>query len=127
MARQIIILEDLNPGRGPNEPLIYRYALWLSVPSARQTFFANASATSAVALGPNKATATELTAIQSGAIKEVVDTINISPGTTLAQIEATLQAVFTAAQALLNSSAANPFDHYGTEWDGTSWTVNTVA
>jgi hypothetical protein len=127
MARQIIVLERVNPQAQSSEPLIYRYALWLSVPSARQPFFANASATSAVASGPNKASAGELTAIQNGSIKEVVDTINVPPGTTLAQVETQLQAIFTAAQTALNASTANNWDHYGSSFDGTTWTINTVA
>jgi hypothetical protein len=123
MARQIIILENQNPGRGATDPISYRYAFWLSVPAARQSFFANASATSAV-IGLS---APELTAIQNGSIKELAGVFTVVPGTTVAQIEASLAAQFTAAQAALNSAAANAWDHYGTTWDGATWTLNTVA
>ena len=123
MARQIIILENQNPGRGATDPISYRYAFWLSVPFARQTFFANATATSSV----RDASAGELTAIQSGSIKEVVAVFTVIPGTTIAQIESSLVTQFSAAQTALNSLAANSWDHYGTTWDGTTWTLNTVA
>ena len=126
MARQIIILEDITPNRGAGDPLVYRYVMWLSVPSARQLYFANPAAVSAVSKGPNPATAGELTAIQSGAILEQVETINVI-GMTLTQIEAALVTRFNAAQALLNSGSGNPFDHYGSFWDGSSWTVNVVS
>ncbi len=123
MARQIIILENQNPGRSGGDPIAYRYAFWLSVPSARQTFLANATATSAV----KGATAAELTAIQNGSIKEVIGDFSVGAGTTIAQIETGLAALFASAQTALNSAAQNRWDHYGTTWDGTTWTTVTVA
>ena len=123
MARQIIILENQIPGRGSTDPISYRYAFWLSVPASRQSFFANASASSSV----KDATAGELTAIQSGAIKELLGVFQSPPGTTIAQIEASLAAQFATAQTALNSAAQNPWDHYGTTWDGSTWTLVTVA
>ncbi len=126
MARQIIILEDVTPDRGIGEPLVYRYVFWLAVPSARQAFYANATATSQVSKGPNAASAGELSAIQSGAILEIVEMINVV-GLNLTQIEAALVTRFTVAQAALNSASANSWDHYGSSYDGSSWTVNTVA
>lgn len=123
MARKIIVLENQNPGRSGGDPIAYRYAFWLDVPVARRPFFANASATSAV----KDATAGELSAIQSGAVKEVVDTFSYPDGSTLAQIQAGLVALYNASQSALNSSAANPYDHYGTSWDGNAWTISTVG
>lgn len=125
MARQIIILENLVPARGATDPLTYRYAFWLNVPVARQPFFANATATSQV----TGATTAEITAIQSGAIKESVGTFSVPAGTTLPQIEAGLVSLFTAENAALASSAANQWDHYGTAYDPstTSWTIATIA
>ena len=123
MARQIIILENQIPGRGATDPISYRYVFWLSVPAARQTFFANATATSAV-IG---ATGPEISAIQSGSIKELVGVFSSAPGTTIAQIEASLATQFATAQTALNSAAQNPWDHYGTTWDGATWTLVTVA
>ena len=124
MARKIIILENLTPDRGPGESTIYRYAMWLDVPAARQAFVAKTAATSVVTKGPEAATAPEIALIQSGAILEVVESIDVR-GQTLVQIETSLAARFTVAQASLN--AANDWDHYGTSWDGAAWTINTVA
>lgn len=123
MARKIIILENQNPGRQSTEAISYRYAFWLSVPAARQGFFANATATSAV----KGVTTGEISAIQSGSIKEQVGTFTVPPGTTLAQIQAGLISQFNEAQAVLNSQAANLWDRYGTNWDGSVWTSVTVA
>jgi len=123
MARQIIILENQIPGRGATDPISYRYAFWLSVPTARQPFVANATAASNV----KDATAGELSAIQSGAIKELVGVFSAAPGTTIGQLESYLAAQFAAAQSAFNSSSQNPWDHYGTTWDGTTWTLVTVA
>lgn len=126
MARQIIILENQLPGRASTDPLSYRYAFWLAVPVARQASYARlqpAVAVSAVAT----ATAGELTAIQTGAVKEEVAVFSEPPGTTLAQIEAALQAQFTVRQTQLNSSNENPWDHYNSSFDGATWTIITVA
>lgn len=125
MARRIIILEDLRPGSADGAS-VYRYALWLDVPLARQTFYANGSATSAVNKGLNAASAAELSAIQSGAILEIVEQIDVR-GLTLAQIQSALVSRFNTVQAFVNGAGANSWDHYGTVWDGTVWTLNTVA
>ncbi|GAC1700095.1 MAG: hypothetical protein NVS9B4_00850 [Candidatus Acidiferrum sp.] len=127
MARQIIILENHTPGAGPTEPQIYKYLFWLNVPVGRQPYFANAAATSAANKGPNAATAAELLAIQNGAVKEVIETINVAPGTSIAQIQAILTSALTAAQSALSSPSANPWVHYGSSHDGSIWTINTVA
>ncbi len=123
MARQIIVLEDQNPSRGDGDPISYRYAFWLTVPTARQSFYANASATSRV----KDATTAEITAIQNGSIKETVDNFSAAAGTTLAQIQTGLVAQFNAAQAVLNSSASNAWNRYGTFYDGSAWTMKTTA
>ena len=121
MARQIIILENQHPTRTGGDSISYRFAFWLSVPAARQTFYANASATSAV----KDATAGELAAIQNGSITEFVDRFEVPSGTTLAQIQAGLVSQYNAKQAAVNNY--NPWDHYATNWDGASWNTVTVA
>jgi len=123
MARQIIILENQNPGRSGGDPISYRYAFWLSVPAARQSFYANANAVSAV----KDASAGELSAIQSGSIKEKVGVFSVPSGTALGQIQSGLVSQFNADQTALNASSANQWDHYGTNWDGATWTHVTVA
>lgn len=117
MARQIIILDQVGLPSDSN----YNVAFWLAVPAARQLFYANATAKSQV-IG---ATANEVTAIQSGAVLEVITQYTHIKGTSLAAIEADLQAAYAAAQTALNNN--NQFNHYGTSWDGTTWTIVTVA
>jgi len=117
MAKKIIILEHLHQPSDND----YRYVFWLSVPVARQSFYANPLAVSAY---PG-ATADELTAIRSGAIVEQVDVIPKLAGTTLGQLAASLVARFNEAQALL--TAVNLYDRYGTYWDGSTWTNVTTA
>ncbi len=123
MARQVIILENQTPNRGSTDPISYRFAFWLSVPAPRQTFLANATATSVV----KGLTAGELTAIQNGSIKEEVGIFQEVAGTTISQIEVKLAAAFTTRQTAINNGSTNLWDHYGTTWDGTTWTLVTVA
>lgn len=114
MTKRIIILE-----RQGNQS--FSVAFWLDVPVARQPFYANASATSRY----KDALAAEITAIQSGAIKEVVDNVSADVITNLAGIKTQLQAIYTAKQAAIN--ALNNWDRYGSFFDGTSWTAGGVA
>jgi len=71
------------------------------------------------------ATAPELTALQNGSVVEHVEEVNYPLGTLIATIAADLVARFNAAQSAL--TAMNPFNRYGTFYDGTSWTQITVA
>lgn len=123
MARQVIILaQDTN---APANVFAFSVAFWAAVPSARQAFYANASATSAV----TGLSGAELTAIQTGAVAEQVQQVQVANPTqqTLAAafvgIQVQLQARFAIWQATV--SANNPWLHFGTFWDGTSWTVIT--
>lgn len=118
MARKIIQLELLQP------PSDYKVVFWLDVPAARQFFYANPSAVSAV----KNATADELAAIRSGAIVEEVIEVEAGSrpgGATEAQVAAALAARFNARQTRLNNSPV--LARYGTFWDGSNWTVVTVA
>lgn len=114
MTRRVIILESK-----PNNT--FRFAMWADVPATRQTFYANASATSAV----KDATAAELSAIQSGAIAERVGESGFIGTATVAQVQAALIAAFTAYQTEINNY--NPWVRYGTFYDGTSWTAKAVS
>jgi len=125
VSRQIIILENQVPNRLASDPLSYRYAFWLAVPLTRQLQYARLQAT-VVSQVPS-ATAAETTAIQTGTVKEEVNVFSAPAGSTLAQIEAGLQVQFAARQTALNSSAENPWDHFNSSFDGTSWTIVTVA
>lgn len=123
MARQIIILENQNPGRATSEQISYKYVFWLAVPSVRQSFYANPTFVSLV----KDVTAPETTALQNGSIKETFGVFSVPSGTTLLQIEAGLVTAYNAAQAAITASTANPWDHYGTFWDGTVWTIVAVV
>jgi hypothetical protein len=97
----------------------YQFAMWADVPTARQTFYANPNAKSAWV----GATAADNTNLQSGAVVENVMTQRVPPGTPLTQIEVFLQNQWQAYQTFITNN--NPWVHYGSTWDGTTWTVLT--
>lgn len=113
MARRIIILDQ-------TDAQTWRWAMWADVPAARQSFYANASATSAV----KDATAGELSSIQTGAIAERVGQ-SAFPGMTVTNVQTALIAAFNAFQAEITN--ANLWSRYGTSWDGTTWTPKAVS
>lgn len=117
MARKIIILDRTDI---PSD-LNFNVAFWADVPVARQSFYANPTATSQV----KNATAGELSAIQGGTIKEQVKKFNFPANTPIATIQAALIAEFNTFQTYINSY--NPWVRYGTYWDGTSWTSVTTS
>jgi len=122
MAKKIIILERENY---PSD-LDYRVAFWLTVPTARQPFYANAEATSTY----KDATDEELAAIRSGAIKEVVlsqhfEATQDAKATTVADIKTQLIKRYQALQAALDKR--NDWNQYGTCYDGDKWTNAGVA
>lgn len=124
MARQIIVTtQDVTVAPGV---YVFQVVYWAAVPAARQTFYANAGATSQV----TGLTAPELTAIQNGSVAEKAARFSIlNNGQSLAAlfptIQTQLQAEFATWQAFVNAS--NPWVHFGTSWDGTTWTVQTIA
>jgi len=96
-------------------------ALWADVPVSRQTFYANAAAKS-VWTG---ATPADNTNLQNGSVVEQVTTQRIVQGTTIPQMEVILQGVWQSYQNDITNN--NPWSHYGSTWDGTTWTVVTVS
>lgn len=117
MARLIIVLDRQDMGGDVG----FRVAFWANVPAARQSFYADAARTSQV----KDATAGELAALRNGSVTERVDVIRFPTGTTLNQAQTGLVAAFNAYQSEVN--AYNPWNRYGTFWDGTSWTAGGVA
>lgn len=113
--RRIIVLDK------SRETNALQFAVWVDVPAARQTFYANASAVSAV----SGASGAEVAAIQSGAVYEHVEAVNFTPGTTVGQMQAQMIATFNSVQARI--TGFNPWSLYGTSWDGATWTVVNVA
>lgn len=97
----------------------YGYAFWADVPTARQVFYANSSAKS-VWTG---ATIADNDALKSGAVVESVSTQRVPQGTTLAQAEAFLQNRWQTFQDFITND--NRWLHYGSNWDGTTWTIVT--
>jgi hypothetical protein len=116
MARQIIILEQ--PGL-PSD-LRYHVAFWLSVPAQRQQFVANPDAKSRVM----DITANELTALQDGSVVELIHEAIYPLNTPIGAIGTDLVARYNEAQAQVNAN--NPWNRYGTFYDGNSWTMISV-
>jgi len=97
----------------------YNVVLWADVPVARQSFYANAAATSAW-LG---AQAADNTALQNGSVVEQVTPHVFPPGTNISQIESYLQNQWQNFQDHITNY--NPWLHYGSTWDGTTWNLVT--
>ena len=113
MARKIIILES-NPVTAGE--IAFRYAMWADVPAARQSRYADATLTSQVV----GATAGELTALRNGSVVEKVEEARFGASTVPA-VQALLINRFNAYQTEI--TAKNPWQRYGTSWDGSSWTA----
>lgn len=95
----------------------FSYVLWADVPVARQPFYANANAKSAWA----GATTADNTALQNGSVVEQSGAQRVPVGATTAQMQAFLQQRWTDYQAAI--TAANPWQRYGSTWDGTTWVL----
>ena len=117
MARRIIILDRI----GEPSDFSFKFAVWANVPTERQPYYANAEATSEV----KNITAEELTAIQNGEISEQIFTAVFPSGTELTTIKDYLIAEAIKYQTLINTK--NPWQYYGTYYDGDSWTAGGVA
>ena len=118
MNRKIILLDRLALGATDE---MYRVAFWLAVPVERRPFYADPNKTSAV----KNITAEELGDLRAGQFIEVVESLNKPAGATEEQSQGMLEMSFLRRQADLN--VLNPFDRYGTYWDGAAWHNMTVA
>jgi len=116
MAKRIIILEKAGGGFTS-----FKYVFWVDVPATRQSFYANPSKVSAYSL----ASSSELALLQVGSVTEVVDTITLTEGATVANVQSSLIIQWQNVQDSVNSS--NPWNRYGTFWDGISWTIGGVS
>ncbi len=122
-SKRIIILENQTQGQLGNEaPKVFRAAFWADVPAARQSFYVKTATPFSAWPGASGA---ELTAIQTGQVAERVINAPIAFNATLASAQATLQAMWTDYQAEI--TAANPWNRYGSFWDGTTWTLGGAA
>jgi len=115
----IIVLE-----RDRENPNVYSYVLWADVPAARRPFYA-------LEWGPTRvsawkdALAGDHANLQSGSVVESVQTLQVPSSASLAQIQAFLQARWTDYQTRI--ATVNPWQRYGTSWDGTTWVNGGVA
>jgi hypothetical protein len=113
MPRLNVIVLDQHP----DDLNTYRVVLWADVPAARQSHYANASATSAW----SGATGADNTNLQNGSVVESVVTQRIPAGSTLPQIEGFLQNLWQQYQTFITNN--NLWQRYGSTWDGAIWTV----
>lgn len=118
MSRKIILLDRLGLG---SIDVAYRVAFWLDVPEERRAFYANPTATSAV----KDITADELNDLRAGRFVEQVDSLTKPPKASDEDARRMLEGSFMRRQAEINER--NPWDRYGTYWDGGSWHDVVVA
>lgn len=117
---QIIILDQPEA----TNPRLWRYALWADVPVARQSIYAASAGPTAASEWLGALTADNVN-LQSRAVVETTDTLQVPPGATLAQIKSYLIDRWTAFQAHITND--NPWTRYGTIFDGTTWTPGGVT
>lgn len=96
----------------------FSYVAWADVPAARQLFYVQPAGTVSAWKG---ATQADNDALVSGAVVERAATQRVPAGATLPQIEAFLEQRWSDWQTEITN--ANPWQRYGTTWDGTTWTV----
>jgi hypothetical protein len=119
-SKRVIVLERLTTREtawGDQAPQFWSYVFWADVPAGRQSFYANPTLESAV---KNIASA-DLTALQNGSVVEKLDVLQVDKGTTIGQLQTLLETKWTAYQTQITNY--NPWNRYGTFWDGASWTA----
>ena len=114
MARLRIIVLDHDDRK-------FNYLVWADVPVSRQTFYADVNKISAW----KDAIAADNTALQLGQVVEMAYSVSMPPGATNAQIRAEMVSVANIFQTTITNY--NPWDRYGSTWDGTSWVAGGVA
>lgn len=96
----------------------FRYVLWADVPAARQSFYAQPAGTKSAW---KDALPADNTNLENGSVAERVDIQRVPPGSTMPQVQAHLETRWNSYQTDINN--ANPWQRYGTTWDGVAWTV----
>jgi hypothetical protein len=117
-----IALDQPNPTA--NGVVILNVALWADVPAARQRFYAAAWGPSRVSAWLD-ATAQDNANLQNGSVVERVIQLQTAPGTPISSLEPLAVAEAQNFQASITST--NPWAVYGSSYDGTAWTIVTVA
>jgi hypothetical protein len=116
---RVIILDK---GRAADEQKIFRYVLWADVPPSRQSFYAQPAGTVSAW---KDAIAADNAQIVNGSVTEKVDTINGQTGWSMPQYQAELQLRWQAFQDDVTTN--NPWNRYGSTWNGTAWVLGGVA
>jgi hypothetical protein len=101
---------------------VFRYVLWADVPAARQPFYVQPADTVSAWSGAQTGDNAQLV---SGAVAEKVDTIQVAPGTGMPAIQAEIQIRWQTYQEQVTN--LNPWNRYGSTWDGTTWVLGGVA
>jgi hypothetical protein len=111
----------------PDDPNTWQAAMWADVPASRQSFYAHPNPTGGTpyASAWSGATAADNANLQNGSVVERVITQRVPPGTNISQVETFLQNQWQTFQNDVNNN--NPWVHYGSTWDGTTWNVVTVT
>jgi hypothetical protein len=114
MPRLNIIILDQPAG----DNTTFNYIFWADVPAGRQSRYASSTKVSAW----SGASSTDNANLQSGAVVEQPGLVRHPSGTPIATVEATLQSAWQNYQN--NITAYNPWQRYGSFWDGSSaWTI----
>jgi hypothetical protein len=113
MPRLRVIILDATQ----DDPDTYNVLFWADVPSARQIRYADPAKVSA---WPD-ATQADNDALKSGAMVEQRGVARHSQGTGMVAIQAFLQQRWQDYQTFITNN--NPWQRFGSTWDGASWTV----
>lgn len=120
-AKRIIILENkTNPNEGNEAARRFTVVLWADVPLERQGFYA----TTAVSAWKG-ASSLENGDLQAGRVAEKRHDVAFRFNISLAEAQANLQTIWQSYQDEITT--LNPWNRYGTLWDGTTWTLVSVA
>jgi len=95
------------------------YVMWADVPTARQAHYADPTNTRKSAW-PDALPA-DNTNLQNGSVHEKVDTQRNPNGTGMAAVQVQLQQNWQDFQTEVTNF--NPWQRYGSTWDGVAWVV----
>ncbi len=113
MARLRIIILERDAGSNT-----FSYVAWADVPAARQNFYAQPPGTVSAWKGALPA---DNDALVNGSVVEKFATQRVPAGSNIAQIEAFLEQRWTDWQTEITN--ANPWQRYGSTWDGATWAI----
>jgi hypothetical protein len=109
---RVIILNET-----ADDPDTYNVLFWADVPTARQSHYADPNKVSAWL----NATTADNDALKSGAVVEQQGIARHAQGTGMTAIQAFLQQRWQDYQTFITNS--NPWQRFGSTWDGATWTV----